>query len=149
MDSCKDTDYFSTQRQILDIVKCLSMSIFFFFALHYATRNWMETRRDYYSETDFSCGFYNRRARWLWKPQEMQEHVRNLSIMRAKGDIRDDFELRMSIPVRLIPRNSPAFARLHMNNYVTRPETFKLTLNYWHYCYRVVILWLWKCRGKS
>lgn len=60
----------------------------------------------------------------LRAPQDAEARPQFTNYDRAKGDIRDDFELRMSIPVRLIPRNHPMFTRLYMNNYVIRPETF-------------------------
>jgi len=80
----------------------------------------VETRADYYNEMDFSMDSLTDE---LWAPQDAEARPQFTNYDRAKGDIRDDFELRMSIPVRLIPRN-PVFVRLHMNNYVIRPETF-------------------------
>lgn len=75
----------------------------------------------------------------LWTSQDAEARPQFTNYTdRAKGDIKNDFELRMSIPVRLIPRNPPVMVRLHMNNYVIRPETFNWRLIIDIIVYRVI-----------
>lgn len=86
----------------------------------------METRAGYLLQQDeFLVSRILTDERDDYERHKMQEHVCNLLIMTERKvtlEMTLSFECRF--PVRLIPRNPPVFTRLHMNNYVIRPETF-------------------------